>query len=89
MEGRSRVTVRGGVDRGILNRVSRVQIRSRSEKGTTRSRVREENPFKGMGRSRWGSRRAFIQSRQGSNTYADAQVFLVLERGVLKSTPNL
>jgi hypothetical protein len=26
MEGRSRVTVRGGVDRGILNRVSRVQI---------------------------------------------------------------
>ncbi len=55
MEGRSRVTVRGGVDRGILNRVSRVQIRSRSEKGTTRSRVREENPFKGMGRSRWGS----------------------------------
>lgn len=80
MEGRSRVTVRGGVDRGILNRVSRVQIRSRSEKGTTRSRVREEGGSGHQSLQRNGSislglRRAFIQSRQGSNTYADAQVF--------------
>jgi hypothetical protein len=47
------------------------------------------NPFKGMGRSRWGSAGLLYKIVKDPTPMLTRKCFLVLERGVLKSTPNL